>query len=235
MTSFERDIGETYYKTRHVNATLLVLLKLGSLFEQYNPPKKLKISATDYKTCFNYVPFTWMLAVLRPYFNWLKICESVKGRNTAHLWCLTCIYSSSIWKTTFHGVLRGSTLLSTIWGLLICLACPSTSIAQSWYSENMKGNLFVFRKPGDCCTFHMLLTGNRSSFPYLPPSVPIALNLFTNKAKSTSPKHLMLELTCMQNTQYWMRCTEHYKVQKNAIGIMVSCSESDKLPGVWNV
>lgn len=75
-------------------------------------------------------------------------------------------------------------------------------------------NLFVCRMPGDGCIFHLLLTGNRSSFPYSPPSVPIVLKLLTNKVKSTSPKHFMLELTCMQNTQYWMRCRKHYSVQK---------------------
>lgn len=79
-------------------------------------------------------------------------------------------------------------------------------------------SLSVCRNPWDDCIFLMLLTGNRSSFPYSSTSVPIVLKLLTNKVKSTSPKHLMLELTCMQNTQYWMRYRKHYSVQKICYG-----------------
>lgn len=173
---------------------------------------------------------------LRPYFNWMKVWESITGMNMM-LWCLRkVIHSSSVWENTSHRVLRGCPLLSSIWGLLVCLAwCPSANIAQGQYLVNMKGNLFFCRNPWDYRVFHMLVTENRSSFPYSPPPAPIVFKLFTNKVKSTSSKHLMLELICMQNTWYWIRCRKHYSLQKYATGIMVSSSESDKLPSVWKV
>lgn len=79
------------------------------------------------------------------------------------------------------------------------------------------------------------VNANKRSFPYSLPPVPIVLKLFTNRVKITSLNHLMLELICMQNTRYWIMCRKHYAVQKYDMGIMVSSSESDKLPSVWNV
>lgn len=102
--------------------------------------------------------------------------------------------------------------LSTVWDLLVCFACTSDRIAQSWYSESMK-EMYLSAKCQKIIAFFMLITRNRSSFLYSCPSVPIVLKYFTNKVKSTSLKHLMLELTCMQNTQYWMRCTKHYSTK----------------------
>lgn len=115
-------------------------------------------------------------------------------------------------KTTFHGISWSCPFLSTVWDLLVCFACTSDRIAQSWYSESMK-EMYLSAKCQKIIAFFMLITRNRSSFLYSCPSVPIVLKYFTNKVKSTSLKHLMLELTCMQNTQYWMRCTKHYSTK----------------------
>lgn len=114
---------------------------------------------------------------------------------------LSRTHSFPVWENTSHRVFRGSYPLLG----LLCFTLHNTSVKvllKVFFSVNLKENLFACRNPGDYCIFHMLVTENRSSFHLSLPPVPIVLKLFTNKVKSTSPKHLMLELICMQNIWY---------------------------------